>query len=103
MYSFQINSFGAYIVLMIILGIGNLGSFGLMFLSFIETLYPINSLIIGTIIAVGASIYSALIQSLSSIYFMNIFYFMSIGLVLPWLYITIVYKTNLKRYKFYLN
>lgn len=58
---------------------------------------------LGTIIAVGASIYSALISSLSSAYFMNAFYFMAIGLVFPWIYITVVYKTNFKRYKFYLN
>jgi hypothetical protein len=34
---------------------------------------------------------------------MNVFYFMSIGLFLPWIFIVVVYKTNLKRYKYYLN
>lgn len=72
-------------------------------MSFIETLYPINSLVIGTIIAVGASFYSTLVQSLSNIYFLNVFYIMVIGLFLPWVFITIAYKTNFKRYKYYLN
>lgn len=99
----KITEYWIYVLTMIVLGVGNLGSFGLVFLSFIETLYPINSLVIGTIIAVGASFYSTLIQSLSDIYFMNVFYFMAIGLALPWIYITVVYKTNFKRYKYYLN
>lgn len=103
LYSKNITQNWIYILTMIILGVGNLGSFGLVFLSFIETLYPINSLVIGTIIAVGASFYSALIQGLSNIYFMNVFYFMTIGLFLPWIYILVVYKTNFKRYKYYLN
>jgi len=99
----DITHFWVYVLAMIVLGIGNLGSFGLVFLSFIETLYPINSLVIGTIIAVGASFYSTLVQSISNIYFMNVFYFMAIGLFLPWIFITVVYKTNFKRYKYYLN
>jgi len=102
-YTYDINNYWVYVIIMIVLGVGNLGSFGLIFLSFIETLYPINSLIIGTIIAVGASLYSTLIQSLSNIYILNVFYFMAIGLVLPWIFITVVYKTNFKRYKYYLN
>lgn len=102
-YSQKINQYWIYVLTIVVLGVGNLGSFGLVFLSFTETLYPINSLVIGTIIAVSASFYSTLVQSLSNIYFMNVFFFMAIGLFLPWVFITVVYKTNFKRYKYYLN
>lgn len=103
LYTADVQHYWIYMVTLVVLGIGNLGGFGVIFLSFIETLYPINSLVIGTIIAVGASFYSTLIQTLSNVYFLNVFYIMAIGLFLPWIFITVVYKTNFKRYKYYLN
>jgi hypothetical protein len=102
-YCLNLMSYWVYVLVVILLGIGNLGFFGLVFLSFIETLYPINSLIIGTIIAVAASFYSTLITALSDLYFINVFYVMGLSLILPWVFVVIVYQTNLKRYKYYLN
>ena len=63
-YQFKVNNFAWYIFLMIFIGIGSIGYYGVMFLSLIESYYPINSLVIGSIITVGASIYGGLTNSI---------------------------------------
>lgn len=57
---FQVTSVPGYIFLAIFIGIGSIGFYGLMFMSLIETFYPLSSLLIGNIVVVGASLYSAL-------------------------------------------
>lgn len=90
---------------MIIIGIGSIGFYGLIYLSLLETLHPLPPLIIGTIISAFASVYSALIDGV--IIFINesyyYYYIMTLTSVLPWLYLVLTYKTRVKRYKYYLN
>jgi hypothetical protein len=63
-YSFKFQSLVGYIFVMIIIGVGSIGYYGLVFLSLTESFYPLSSLLIGTLICVGASLYSALATSL---------------------------------------
>ncbi len=63
-YQFKFKSFVAYIFVMIIIGIGSIGYYGLVLLSLVETFYPLSSLLIGTLICLGASLYSALATGL---------------------------------------
>ncbi len=63
-FSYQFKSFTGYIFLMVIIGIGSIGYYGLVLLSLIETFHPISSLLICNLIVLGASIYAALATSL---------------------------------------
>lgn len=98
-------NFGLFIFLMAIIGIGSVGFYGLIFLSLLESLYPLPPLIIGTIISVFASVYSVLINGLTLYINQSYFYYYLMAIVsfLPWVYLVITYKTRVKRYKYYLN
>jgi len=99
---FEITSVAGYIFLAIFIGIGSLGFYGLMFMSLIETFYPLSSLLIGNIIVVGASLYSALAFALDQYTDFNSFFILTAVGFLPFLYICFTYETNFKRYKYYL-
>lgn len=64
-YQYKFSSFVGHIFLAIFIGIGSIGYYGLMFMSIIETFYPLSSLLIGNLISVGASLYSALASGLN--------------------------------------
>ena len=64
-FHYQLQSFIGYIFLMIFIGAGSIGYYGLIYMSIIETFYPLSSLLIGNILIVGASFYSALASSLN--------------------------------------
>jgi hypothetical protein len=100
-YDFKFNSFVGNIFMMIIIGIGSIGYYGLMFLSLIETFYPLSSLLIGNLIVVGASIYSALTTAIGMYMNINIYYVMAAVTLLPFCYLSITYKTDFKRYRYY--
>lgn len=63
-YQYEFTAFTGHIFLAIFIGIGSIGYYGLMFMSIIETFYPLSSLLIGNLISVGASLYSALASGL---------------------------------------
>jgi hypothetical protein len=88
---------------MIIMGIGSIGCYGLMLLSLIESFYPLSSLLIGNLICVGASLYSALSTAMGEFLGINVFYVMAAVTFLPFIYLCVTYKTNFKRYKYYLD
>lgn len=92
-----------YIFLMIIIGIGSIGYYGLMFLSLIETFYPLSCLLITTLMVVGASIYSALTTAMGLYFAINIYYIMAGVTLLPFLYVSITYQTDFKRYRYYFD
>jgi hypothetical protein len=92
------------VVIIIFIGIGSLGFYGLTFLSLLESLYPIPSLLISTILILGASCYSLASEGLVYIYYeINPYFSIASILILPWLYFILAYETNFKRYKSYLN
>lgn len=64
-FTFEFKSFTGYMFLMVIIGIGSIGYYGIVLLSLIETFHPISSLLICNLIVLGASIYAALATSLS--------------------------------------
>jgi hypothetical protein len=97
------KSFVVYLFLMIIIGIGSIGYYGLMFLSLIETFYPLSSLLIGTLIVVGASLYSALATAIGMYMGFNIYFTLAAVTLLPFIYITTTYNTDFKRYRYYLD
>ena len=89
---------------MIILGVGSIGFYGIVFLSLAESLFPVPVLLVSTIIIAFASLYSIAALSLNKIFPQINYYFnMSIVIFLPLVYILLAYETHLKRYKYYLN
>ena len=69
-----------------------MGFFGLAFLSIIESMYPVPVLLIGTLIAVFASIYSIIALALSEIFIIvNPFLSISCVTILPWIYFTVTF------------
>lgn len=102
-YEMKLASFVGYIFLMIIIGIGSIGYYGLMLLSLIESFYPLSSLLIGNLICVGASLYSALTTAIGEFLEINVFYVMAAVTFLPFLYLCVTYETNFKRYRYYLD
>ena len=77
---------------MILIGIGSIGFYGLVFMSMIESLYPLPSVLIGTILVVGASAYSFCCLGIFYInQSVNIYFCMAITLCLPWLYFLLSY------------
>lgn len=70
----------------------------------IESIYPVPALLVGTLISVGASIYSILSLSVSQVFpSINAYFSISAVTILPWIYYVTTFKTNFKRYKYYLN
>jgi hypothetical protein len=101
--NYNFRSFVGYLFLMVIIGIGSIGYYGLMFLSLIETFYPLSSLIIGNLMVVGASIYSALAAAMGMYLDINIYYSLAAVTLLPFLYLAVTYTTDFKRYRYYLD
>ena len=90
--------------LVFLIGVGSIGFYGLNFLSLIESLYPVPVLLIGTLVAAFASVYSALSLSINQMYpSINPYFSISIVLFFPLVYIVLCYETSFKRYKYYLN
>jgi hypothetical protein len=102
-FEYKFQSFVGYLFLMIIIGIGSIGYYGLMFLSLIETFYPLSSLLIGNLIVVGASIYSALATAMGLYSNFSIYYILTAVTLLPFGYISITYRTDFKRYRYYFD
>ena len=88
---FQVTSLVGYILLVIFIGIGSIGFYGLMFMSLIETFYPLSSLLIGNIIVVGASLYSALAFAIDQYTDFNSFYVLTAVGFLPFIYVCLIY------------
>lgn len=87
-----------------LIGAGTLGYYGVIFLSLIETMHPIRSLMIGTLIAFSASLYSALINAMIDfVKGVNPYFLMGAATFLPFVYLAVVYKTKFKRYQYYLS
>jgi hypothetical protein len=101
--TFGFRSFVGYLFLMIIIGIGSIGYYGLMLLSLIETFYPLSSLIIGSLIVVGASLYSALSTAMGMYLGINVYYSLAAVTLLPFVYLAVTYSTDFKRYRYYLD
>lgn len=99
--TYNFRSFVGYMFLMVIIGIGSIGYYGLMFLSLIETFYPLSSLIIGNLIVVGASIYSALSTAMGMFLPINIYFSLAAITFLPFLYVAFTYTSDFKRYRYY--
>lgn len=91
-------------VIFSLIGAGTLGYYGVIFLSLIETMHPIPSLMIGTLIAFSASLYSALINAMVN-FIKNVdpFFLMGAATFLPFVYLAIIYRTKFKRYHYYLS
>lgn len=94
-----------YVFAVILIGIGTIGFFGLAYLSIIESMYPIPSLLIGTVIALFASVYSIISLAVSQLFptYINPYFSIAAVTIMPWLYYVITFETNFKRYKYYLN
>jgi hypothetical protein len=102
-YQFQFSSFVGHLFLAMFIGIGSIGYYGLTYMSIIETFYPLSSLLIGNLLIVGASFYSALSSALSFVTEFNAFFLQAVVGLLPFLYVAITYRTNFKRYKCYMD
>jgi len=100
-YQYKVSSIVVYVFLMIFIGIGSIGYYGVMFLSLVETYHPINSLIIGSIITAGASLYGGIANSLGEFTGFNIYYILAAITFLPFIYVCLTFKTNFKRYVYY--
>ena len=101
-YDSQVTSFTGYCFLMVMIGVGSVGFYGVTFLTLVESYYPLSSLLIGNLLAVGASIYSALATAMGEyIRFMNPYYSMAAICALPFIYLHITFRTQFKRYRYH--
>lgn len=67
-------------------------------------MYPVPSLLIGTLIALFASVYSIISLAVSQFFpKINAYFSISAVTILPWIYYVVTFETNFKRYKYYLN
>lgn len=55
------------------------------------------------IIALGASFYSFVINAIALFSTLQIFYLMAATGILPLIYLAVAYRTDFKRYKYFLN
>lgn len=93
-----------FVVTFTLIGIGSLGFYSIVFFSFLESLCPIPSLIIGAIMTICADLYSFASLGIYSINpNVSIYFSFGIMVLLPWTYLVVAYETNFKRYKAYLN
>jgi len=74
-----------------IIGVGSIGYYGLMLLSLMESFYPLSSLLIGNLICVGASLYSALSTAMGEFLEINVFFIMAAVTFLPFIYLCVTY------------
>ena len=102
-YQTGYSNFPVFVILMVLIGVGSIGYYGLVFLSLTESYYPLSSLLIGTLICVGASLYSALATALGSLPFFNPFFVLAAVAFLPWVYLLITFRTDFKRYRYYMD
>lgn len=73
-------------------------------MSLIESIYPVPALMVGTLIALFASVYSAISLAVTQLFsFINPYFSIVLVTILPFVYYALTFETNFKRYKFYLN
>lgn len=90
-YQYEFSSFVGHTFLTILIGIGSIGYYGLMMMSIIETFYPLSSLLIGNLLSVGASLYSALASGLNMFTDYNTYFILAAIGFLPFIYVAVTY------------